>query len=837
MAAFVGTSGSDTLNGGSGDDEFRFSSGQDTISGGDGYDIIRASGPQQDYTITSTENGIELSNGTDTTLLTGIEKIEFDQPKEVFNLTFDDDADAAIGKLDGPHWVVDRSPVDNFEIHKNGDNRLEVNIKEDGSQNDFYHYQGMKYLADGDTGSSSWGAGDGSTLSYDFYIDPNWVGDKDTDENAIAQRTGIWGVMENDDGDITAYPCFEYVDADAGKGGDESKQAEAGFRAFFAQSADDTVGSWQWIGIPEGIDPDGDGWVTVQLTFEEGVGYHWSIDGVEGFTDPGPTWDGSTGLKTFILNSSNTGDDTSYLYDNIVLTDGEGEKSNTLVVDADSEYATIQSAIDAAEDGDTILVQKGTYTENVVINKDITLAGAEDGVVIEGTFHEDNDIAPDDSLEEFFAETKSYAGTSGAGITVQASGATIQNVEIHDFYTGIELANGASDLLIQDVDISAVGNGIRKGTEATIDNVDIVGGSISDGHIGIYFAKTTDPTKTDIGTATDVTIDQVDFSHLSEKGIYVEALSDSAITNITMDHVGVLGRGPAFDGNPSHLGGFGTGIDINLKNGTYSDIKISDFKFTDVGTSEGTSGTDYHEFGAAISIKARDDGSYGPAPARYEGEVVIENGSIDGTSTGIRAGEPGKEIGGPALKVTNVEITDFANDGVHGTIDNVTQETLLMRGTAGADVIVAAPTTKGQVSIDGGAGADTLGGGAEEDTLSGGAGGDVFFGSRITLDGDIITDFGAGDLLVLDGASSGTKVTYNGDELVIVDGADTVTIDVQDNLPGAFRTNTDGEIYYVAPTGGGGDGGDIGGGTTGGEEDDTLAGTDDADTMSGGGGN
>jgi Ca2+-binding RTX toxin-like protein len=48
-------------------------------------------------------------------------------------------------------------------------------------------------------------------------------------------------------------------------------------------------------------------------------------------------------------------------------------------------FATIQAAIDAAVDGNTIRAAAGTYTENLNVNKDVTIIGANDGVAGNGT--------------------------------------------------------------------------------------------------------------------------------------------------------------------------------------------------------------------------------------------------------------------------------------------------------------------------------------------------------------------------------------------------------------------------------------------------------------------
>ncbi|WP_321336316.1 DUF5801 repeats-in-toxin domain-containing protein [Breoghania sp.] len=452
--------------------------------------------------------------------------------------------------------------------------------------------------------------------------------------------------------------------------------------------------------------------------------------------------------------------------------DGAGPATGRFLLVGNGGYATIQEALNDAAEGDTVMVAEGNYTENLTISTDnVSLVGVGD-VVIEGTFKSDNGIAG--SVGDYLKAGNSYSNAAGRGLTVDADGVSISGVEFSSFYTGIELADGVDGLTLNNVDIDGVINGIRKGTTADVTDLTINGGTISDGAIGIYFAKTTAAGAASDGQIDGVQINGTTFEHLLEKGIYAEALSDALISGIVMNDVGEFGRAVVFGGIGANTSGFGNGIDINLKNGVYSGIVIENFTFTDVGTSDGD-GT-AHDFGAAISLKARDDGSYSTNPATYTGDIIVRNGTIDGTSTGVRAGEPGKSIDGPSVVVENVEISDAIHSAAHGDIDNVTQSTMTVTGDAGNDVYVAGGNTTGDIDFAGFGGADSFTGGAGDDTFTGGADDDVLDGADGTdtaqfadslTDADITAN-GSGGWTVTT-ATEGTDTLTN---IEIVDGAE-----------------------------------------------------------------
>ena len=152
------------------------------------------------------------------------------------------------------------------------------------------------------------------------------------------------------------------------------------------------------------------------------------------------------------------------------------DTESTIVVDGNGggDYTTIQSGVDNATDGDTVEVQPGTYSEQVVLEKNISLV-APDGATIEGqksdTFGTAGiQIAPDSIagpispvIRGFTIEGYDhgvFVGGSGDGSFVgddfeNASGNwTLRNVTIRDSGAeGIETSEGVGDWRITGTEI------------------------------------------------------------------------------------------------------------------------------------------------------------------------------------------------------------------------------------------------------------------------------------------------------------------------------------------------------------------------------------------------
>ena len=94
------------------------------------------------------------------------------------------------------------------------------------------------------------------------------------------------------------------------------------------------------------------------------------------------------------------------------LQDIETVRADSKTITVPDDYLSIQDAIDNAVDGDTIFVKRGTYVENPVVDKSVSLVGEDrDATVIDVT----------------------------AGLKVKRDNVTVTGLTIFDGYDGISL--------------------------------------------------------------------------------------------------------------------------------------------------------------------------------------------------------------------------------------------------------------------------------------------------------------------------------------------------------------------------------------------------------------
>ena len=149
-------------------------------------------------------------------------------------------------------------------------------------------------------------------------------------------------------------------------------------------------------------------------------------------------------------------------------------------------FASIQAAITAASPGDIINVAPGTYTENIILNKSVTLNGAQAGVDARGRVVG----APNPAVESII--------TAGSGTLIQlqtgAAGAIINGFSFQGGNRAIESAGGPiNQLRILNNHVAGfTGNGIflnDTGLDITV-NQNVIDGTSKTGSGGLFHLDT-----------------------------------------------------------------------------------------------------------------------------------------------------------------------------------------------------------------------------------------------------------------------------------------------------------------------------------------------------------
>jgi len=560
----------------------------------------------------------------------------------------------------------------------------------------------------------------------------------------------------------------------------------------------------------------------------------------------------------FEVNATAGGEGTDHLQGMEIVTDGGGQR---FLLVGTGGFATIQAAVNAAHNGDTILIASGHYAEQVVVDgiDNLTIRAAVGASVV---------VDAPAVLET--TGTSPTSGSSIAGlITVKnASGVEISGLTVDGHHEG------------DSAHLGAAGAGTMMGiaylnASGTIDHVTVTGvreddaGIGSQRNVGIYVSNT-DP---DGGAATPTA---------------ATVLPPMVISNSTVvdfQKTGIVAVNAAVDIHDNVVIGLGetvqaqNGIQVSGSTGEVHGNQVLSIGNATPGWSASGILT-FENLNLVIDgntvVGAPNGGGTGPSlvigiAAEDSTGVVITNNSIINVMWAIDAqdyptawGWPDALLPGNGTTFSGNTFVGIGDGYLYFDPNAATTAPFSVTGTVGSDVIY------------GGAGADNLSGGEGDDTLEGRAGNDTMNGGggndQLIVDADIIdaASYGSRTFTLGDGTTRSISLaglSGEGDALIGGTGTDTVQLVAASGATGFVfdRANfagtlsgvehfvgTDGDDLIMLPAGytadsavtiDGGKGNDSLQGTNagdvinGGEGNDLISGLGGADILDGGAGN
>ncbi|MFN5935407.1 MAG: hypothetical protein ACK46D_14045, partial [Roseiflexaceae bacterium] len=296
-------------------------------------------------------------------------------------------------------------------------------------------------------------------------------------------------------------------------------------------------------------------------------------------------------------------------------------QSGVVLVVPNGRYSTIQATINAASAGDTIRVMPGTYAENVVVNKSLTIEGSGKGA--DATTNTIVAPASGNGIT-VSANNVTVRGMQVVGVNKLAGNngvyvdSTISNLALRDLMvTGqsyaIEIHNAAviNGLTIADTQVVSNTTGLRTATSGAASNIVISGSAFDYNDYGWNLAATSARTNNQNDFA-GVTVSDTTFNYNKFKGLYAEKLHNATFTNVTANGSGYGATSP-------------NGINLNLKYGTFANITFNGLTVTNSGNGANN--------GAGVAITPRNDSpSYSAKPASLSG-LSLNNVTITGSPT------------------------------------------------------------------------------------------------------------------------------------------------------------------------------------------------------------
>ncbi len=322
----------------------------------------------------------------------------------------------------------------------------------------------------------------------------------------------------------------------------------------------------------------------------------------------------SSAAGTFTVTDSTDSRDGTDMLENVELLEFADA---TLFLVGGNDF-TVQSAINAASSGDTILVGVGTYSEEITIDTPLTILGEQAGVDARG-----RDADAETVIEGNIILRSGADNTLIDGFTLQ------EGASIGGEFAAIYLANGASDVTVQNtlfIRSGEVDGDAHRGILTTFngDNIDLIvsKNSFSGWATGVYLNP----------GATNADVSDNDFDG-NFVGMSIDGPDNTNVTGNFFDNnlFEALGIGPGAD-SPSLLLTGNDFSDNETQIGVYTDITLdlsgNNFDSRVVIAGEGTV---YSSLQNAIDAAANGDtllaypGNYSEA-ANYDGNSNSNSG-------------------------------------------------------------------------------------------------------------------------------------------------------------------------------------------------------------------
>ncbi len=303
----------------------------------------------------------------------------------------------------------------------------------------------------------------------------------------------------------------------------------------------------------------------------------------------------------------------------------------------DVKYPTIQQGVDGANPGDVLVVDPGTYAESVIIDKRLSLIGSGSGpggTMITAAGGPLGVVQLDASglsaAEPLLLKDLRIQPNGRSGISVgQLNGSAGKNISYVELDNVQVIGTNANACTEQE-------RGLYVDLTSSLNHLTVKNSAFNNLHHGWYLQK---QLSADASTVQYVTVQDTTFNHNNFKGIYAEKLSNATFSSITASDNGYVGALPGSSAC-EYFRPWMSGVDINLKAGSYQNITFNNSTFSNNGLDGATNGV-------GLAVKARDDApGYTAFPASLSG-VLVDGGAFSGNKAGIRFGEPGKDNAGP----------------------------------------------------------------------------------------------------------------------------------------------------------------------------------------------